>query len=261
MKKVTVSNLQELPYAMEEAVNRLRVNVGFLGENIRKIMIISTFPNEGKSLMSLHLWRQMAEAGIHSVFVDVDMRKSVLLEEYPLLVEPSAETQEKLHEEGEESSASGKKKSSLMGTSNFLAGKIPLEDVLCHTQYKHGDLIFNTENVVNPSILLESRRFSDLLETLSQQYRYVFLDTPPLDLVSDGERIGNQCDGAILVVHSGVTPTAAVKASVGQLERAGCPVLGVVLNRAAAGRGGYYSKRYGGYYGHYYSNYYKGSSE
>ena len=45
MRTATVSNLEELPYAMEEAVNRLRVNIGFLGEGIRKIMINSTLPN------------------------------------------------------------------------------------------------------------------------------------------------------------------------------------------------------------------------
>ena len=84
MNQVTVTNLTELPYAMEEAINRLRVNVGFLGEDIRKVMIISTFPDEGKSLVALQLWRQMAEAGIPAVFLDADMRKSVLNEKNPL---------------------------------------------------------------------------------------------------------------------------------------------------------------------------------
>ena len=40
--KATVGNMPELPYAIEEAVNRLRVNIGFLGEDVRKIMVIST---------------------------------------------------------------------------------------------------------------------------------------------------------------------------------------------------------------------------
>ena len=231
MIKVNITDLQELPYAMEEAINRLRVNIGFLGSDIRKIMVISTFPNEGKSLVTLQLWRQMAEAGIPAMFLDVDMRNSVLY------------TKHKLEIEGE-----GK----IIGTSNYLAGQAKVEDAICHTQYEQGDLMFNTENVINPSMLLESDRFTDLLQYLGEHYRYVFLDTPPLDLVSDGERIGSQCDGALLVVRSGVTPTNAVKASIAQLERAGCPLLGVVLNRVSSSKGGYYGKYYGKYYGGYY---------
>ena len=91
MKTVTLSNLQELPYAMEEAVNRLRVNIGFLGSDIRKIMVISSFPNEGKSLVSMQLWRQMAGAGIPTMFLDMDLRKSVLSETHQITIaEPAA---------------------------------------------------------------------------------------------------------------------------------------------------------------------------
>ena len=241
MNQVTVTNLTELPYAMEEAVNRLRVNVGFLGEDIRKVMIISTFPDEGKSLVALQLWRQMAEAGISTVFLDADMRKSVLNEKNPLVF------------------AEADKDRILFGTSQYLSGESTLEETLCHTQFPKGDLIYNIENTVNPSMLLESKRFTKLLDYLSENYRYVFLDTPPLSMVSDGERIGSQCDGALLVVRSGETPTSAAKASIQQLERAGCPVLGVVLNRAVGSKSGYYSKKYGGYgYGYYGGEYYYG---
>ena len=66
--KATVGNMPELPYAIEEAVNRLRVNIGFLGEDVRKIMVISTTPDEGKSFVTMQLWRQLAEAGTPSAF-------------------------------------------------------------------------------------------------------------------------------------------------------------------------------------------------
>jgi Mrp family chromosome partitioning ATPase len=104
-------------------------------------------------------------------------------------------------------------------------------------------------------MLLENERFTEMLNYLKERYRYVFLDSPPLDLVSDGERIGNHCDGAILVIRAHETPMKAVKASIAQLERAGCPVLGYVLNRVSSSKGGYYTKRYGGYYGGYYGRY------
>ena len=43
--KVTLGNMPSLPYAIEEAVNRLRVNMSFLGEDVKKIMVISTMPD------------------------------------------------------------------------------------------------------------------------------------------------------------------------------------------------------------------------
>ena len=53
----------ELPYAIEEAVNRLRINISFLGKDVRKIMIASSEPNEGKSFVAFHLWDQIARSG------------------------------------------------------------------------------------------------------------------------------------------------------------------------------------------------------
>ena len=85
--------------------------------------------------------------------------------------------------------------------------------------------------------------------------RYVFVDSPPLNLVSDGELIGSLCDGAILVVRGGSTSKAMVRNSINQLERAGCPLLGIVLNRVEGAKSGYYYKKYGG---HYYGSRYGG---
>ena len=233
---VVFGNTPQLPYSVEEAVNRLRINISFLGSDVRKIMIISSEPNEGKSFLALNLWNQMAEAGEKTVFVDADMRNSTLYAKYDLH-----------REDGKE----------MKGTSHLLAGNASLDEVLVHTKYGYGDLIPNVENIINPSMLLESNRFMALLEGLAKRYKYVFIDAPPLGLVSDGEKIGNLCDGAILCVRSAATPKGVVRESVRQLERAGCPLLGIVLNRVNENKGGYYGKKYGGkYYGKYYGTYY-----
>ena len=49
-------NLPELPYAVSEAMNRLRINIKFCGKNTRKILLTSCQPNEGKSTISSYLW-------------------------------------------------------------------------------------------------------------------------------------------------------------------------------------------------------------
>ena len=55
MKKLNIE-FQELPYAVEEAMNRLRINIKFCGKNTRKILITSSMPNEGKSSVAINLW-------------------------------------------------------------------------------------------------------------------------------------------------------------------------------------------------------------
>ena len=234
----------EIPYAIEEAVNRLRINISFLGSDIRKILLISSEPNEGKSFVALNLWSQMARAGEKTVLIDCDMRNSTMKSKYQLT-----------REDGEE----------LKGTSHYLAGNAELNEVLLHTEYPTGDIMVNADNIINPSMLLENRRFEEMLDTMSENYRYVFIDAPPLGLVSDGERIGNICDGAILCVRGGYTSKSVVRDSIRQLERAGCPLLGIVLNRVDNSKSGYYHKYYGRYYGKkygYYSDqYYYGSGD
>lgn len=223
----------KLPYSIEEAMNRLRINVSFLGSDIRKIMVISSEPNEGKSFVAMSLWMQMASAGEKTILVDADMRKSVMVDNYKIS-----------REDGKE----------LWGLTHYLSDNKKLEDCILTTNLETGDLLPNVNNVVNPSMLLESRRFEGLLNYLAEEYRYVFLDVPPLGLVSDAERIGNLCDGAILVVRAGVTPKSIIRNSIAQLERAGCPLLGIALNRAGAGNGKY--GKYYGRYGKYYSDKY-----
>ena len=224
----------ELPYSIQEAINRLRINVSFFGSDIRKIMIVSSEPNEGKSFVAVNLWKQMAQAGVRSILVDADMRKSVLVENYRIS-----------REDGKE----------LWGLTHYLSDNKILEDCVLTTEMEYGDLLPNVDNVVNPSLLLESTRFRELVERLALDYRYVFLDVPPLGLVSDAERIGHLCDGAILVVRSGVTPKSIIRNAIAQLERAGCPILGICLSRADAG-GGKYGKTYGRYGSKYYTEQY-----
>ena len=235
--KVNFGVQAKLPYAMEEAVNRLRINIGFLGSDVRKIMFMSSEPNEGKSFVAMNLWKQMVEAGEKAILLDADLRKSVMVETYDL------------------TRTDGKK---LQGTTEYLAGDGDIEDFILHTDQENGAILPNVDNIINPSMLIESDRFREMLDYMAEKYRYVFIDAPPLGLVSDGERIGNMCDGAVLTVRSGVTPKAIIRNSIRQLERAGCPVLGIVLNRVDTTTSGYYKKYYYGRGYYYGSEYYSG---
>ena len=242
---VDIAGLKELPYEVEEALNRLRINISSFGKRYKKIMVISSIPNEGKSFVTLQLWRMFAEAGIKSLFIDADMRNSVVIYDYD--IHPSKE---------------------LVGLSDYLSGKAEIKDILKHTGLEYGDMILNPKNVVNPSLLFEGDLMEKLLKEVEDDYEYIFLDTPPLDIVSDGEKIAKMCDGTLLVIGANSTSRNVAKNTIKQLERTGCPLLGVTLNRAFRNGGGYYSggyyssKYYGKkHYGDYYSKYYGNHSE
>lgn len=223
MNKIKMDSIQELPYAVEESINRLRINVSFLGNEIKKIMVVSTLPNEGKSFVTMQMWKQMANAGIKSVLVDADMRNSVLVKKNDIE-----------RQDGKE----------MKGLANYLAEDFSLDEVIYESPFENGYIIPNVENIINPSMLLESDKFGNMLNELSQDYRYVFVDAPPLGLVSDAEKIGSMCDGAILVIRSGETTRTEVKNSIKQLERSGCKILGVVLNRATDLKNKYSKQKY-----------------
>lgn len=221
--------LPELPYAVEEAMNRLRVNIKFCGKNTKKILLTSCVSNEGKTTVSTYLWKMLAEAGFPTVLVDVDLRKSVMMKRLQ---------------------ADYKEEKCL---NHYLSGMAELNEVIYKTNIPNGYLVPCTQLLNNPSSLLEDARFKELLDTLAEKFRFVIVDTPPLGNVSDGTLIGSMCDGAILVVRAGETSKSMIRQSINEIEQSGCKLLGTVLNRAdVSGRAGRYG-RYGKYgYGYGY---------
>ena len=142
------------------------------------------------------------------------------------------------------------------GINHYLSGMAEYEDVVYETNIPNGHWVPIAELLENPSALLEDPRLEELLNRLSEDYRYVIIDTPPLDNISDGALIASMSDGAVLVVRCAETPKNIVKQSLQQIDRVGCPLLGVVLNRAEV-KGGAFQKYYGRYgkytkYGSYY---------
>lgn len=235
----------DLPYAVEEAMNRLRINIKFCGKNTRKILLTSCMPNEGKSTVSTYLWKMLAEAGFPTVMVDVDLRKSVLMKR----LQADAEKETK-------------------GLNHYLSGLAEYDEVVYKTNIDNAYIVPCTQLLENPSPLLEDVRFRELLDKLAEEYRFVIVDTPPLGSVSDGALIASMCDGAVLVIRAGETPKAMIRQSLHEIEQSGCKLLGTVLNRAeGAGRGyGKYGKygKYGNYgygYGYGYESDQKHSKE
>lgn len=230
MKTLELSKIPEMPFDVTEALNQLRINLGFCGEHIKKIMVTSSVPNEGKSFVTLQLWKMMAEVGQPVLLIDCDLRNSEMRRKYGIRIT------------GEER---------LLGTPHYLAGKATIEEVVYKTNIPNGYMIPMVSAIANPTILLESPNFAKMLELCAEKYAYILIDTPPLGSVADALNIARYCDGSVLVVRSGDTSRKAVENSVQMLRRTESPLLGIVLNRVdVTSRSSAYYHRY------YHSSYY-----
>ena len=105
-------------FAQKEAIKNFRTNVQFCGTDMRVIMLTSTFPGEGKSNTSLNLARSIAELGKRTIYVDCDLRKSVVLNKF------SAD-------------------SKIYGLTHFLTGMQSLENCICETDVKNLHILWH----------------------------------------------------------------------------------------------------------------------
>ena len=233
MKKLMIQNLPVLPFDIQEAINQLRVNLGFCGDQIKTIMITSSIPGEGKSFITINLWRMLAELGERTLLIDCDLRKSEMRTRYEI---------------GSESG--------ITGIAHYLSGKAELEETIYETNIPNGYMIPLSASVVNPTILLENPRFSEMLEQCAGAFDTILVDTPPLESVADAMRIACHVDGTVMVIRSGVTSLNVGEDAAATLSRRGTPLLGVVLNRVPVNKNGkYYGRHY--YYGSYGKGYHK----
>ncbi len=229
MQKLVI-NKREMPYDVNEAMKLLRTNLQFCGKDKKVIMITSTLADEGKSTVSINLCRSLAQLGSRVVLLDADMRKSVLADRFS-------------------------KERNLPGLSHLLSGRNGLEDVLAETDMDNFHMILAGRVPPNPAELLSSARMQKLIEICREEYDYVIVDCPPINLVVDAAIVAPLCDGIVMVVSSGNVPYRLAQGALDQLQATGCPVLGAVLNMVDQKnekyyyRKGYYSK---GYYQKYY---------
>ncbi len=204
MKKIELLTKNN-SYFTREAYKSLRTNISFCGEDIKTICLTSCDQNEGKSTISLELAKSLAEINKKVLLVDADLRKSVML---------SKITNE----------------SNLNGLSQLLAGHIDVSEVIFNTQVDNMDIIFAGQYPPNPSELLNSRRFSELIAFAKANYDYVIFDTPPLGLVIDAAVVAEKCDGAIIVIAKDTVKFSKAKSVKEQIEKSGCKIIGAILN-------------------------------
>ena len=214
-----------------EAFRSLRTNIKLSNPDSKlKVMLItSSVPHEGKTIVSSNLAASYSVAGKKVLLIDADMRKPRVHKLFGLNNEK--------------------------GLSTLIVGEHSMEDVVNKNVYEGLDVV--TAGIIppNPAELLESARFADILKDFSEIYDVVIIDTPPLSPVSDAATIAPLTDGLILAVNISETPRDVFKSVIANISKPGITRLGVVVNNIDFKQ----EKKFKSYYGYsyYHSSYYK----
>ncbi len=229
MNTLEFTRFRELDYAAQEAINTLCTNLTFAGEDKRVIMVTSSHAHEGKSFITLNIMRTLASLGHKVILLDMDLRRSQLLSRYRVNVESDTK----------------------YGVSHYLAGMCELKDTIYTTNIENASMIPVGREVSNSLALLSTNRLDNMLAELRTMFEFVLVDAPPVGLIVDAAEIAKHVDGVLIAVKYNEVSRRELAEAKQQLERAGCNILGAVLNEVAFDS--LSSKRY--YNKSYYSSY------
>ena len=225
---------QESPFAVKEAYSSIRTNLLFMqkGEKCPVFVVTSPTANNGKTINSINLAISFAQMGKKTLLIDGDMRNPTV---HRMLSIPVKN-----------------------GLSEILAGLTDNSITVSKTDVENLSVLTSGKVPPNPAELIASSKMDKLLEFVKEHYDCVFIDVPPVNLVTDATAFSQKTTGYILIVKSDMTDISDVKAAVSNLQAVGGNILGFILNDVAFGkkrRNSYYYKypyEYGYGYGYDY---------
>jgi capsular exopolysaccharide synthesis family protein len=139
------------------------------------------------------------------------------------------------------------------GTIDVVTGKLNIDDVVVKGFQPNLDVIVAGGRAKNPTQILNSKGFEQLILELRKRYDRVFIDTPPLAAVSDALIILPLVDGSLFTIYFNKVRRKAAQFSAKSLLEANVPNFGAILNGLNLAVSGYY---YAQYYDKSYKDYY-----
>lgn len=209
-----------------ECCRTIRTNLTFQSADrpLRAFAVTSAMPRDGKSTVAISLGITMAQSGRRVLLIDTDLRKPRLHKAFKV---PAHE-----------------------GVTSILAGDATLDTAVQTTDVPGLMLLQCGPIPPNPSELLHTKRFAQLVADAREAYDLVIFDSPPLGAVTDPAIISTLVDGVIVVIRARITTRAGVTAALRQLRDVSARVIGAVLNDVNLD-----DSAYGAYYS-YYRQYY-----
>jgi polysaccharide biosynthesis transport protein len=173
------------------------------GSAPKTILVTSSIEGEGKTMTAVNTAAAFAQTGASTLLIDADLRR------------PNC------HEMLDSDNG--------IGLTEVLAGQCEAADLI--QRKDQGSLYFLGAGSIppNPAELLTSSRMRQVMDSLSESYDYVLIDSAPLMYASDTIGIATMVDGVVVVLGAG-TAKQSVRKACDRLSRARAKILGVVLN-------------------------------
>jgi capsular exopolysaccharide synthesis family protein len=190
-------------------------------DQAKTILVTSPAPADGKTTLASNLAIAMAQAGQKTLIIDGDFRKPMQQNIFNV-------------------------NHSDVGLSSTLAGITTSSEAIRPTEVEGLELLPCGASVPNPSELLNSDRFAQLLEILSDRYDRIIIDSPPVMPVTDAQILAAICDVTLLVLRAKKSTRKTSKQARDGLSSVGARILGAIVNDVQRkDRYGYYNS-----YGH-----------
>lgn len=205
-------------FEVNEAYREIRTNIS-LNTDLKTIVFTSAEMNEGKTTTVCSIAKCFSDLENHRILlIDCDFRKKSV-----------ANTLE----------IDNKK-----GIADVIMNDMDMKE--CIKKVDEFDVLTCGISPSNTSVLLESKKFRDAIESLKGDYDYIFIDSPPLGRLNDAAILARYSDGTIIVNASESIDQQMAKVTKDKLEKVNANVIGVVLNKFKTDDHKYYK-----YYGYY----------
>lgn len=222
---------------INEAFRVMRTNFEFMNDKDRQSTVVLTTsfnPGSGKTFITMNLGASLAIKGTKVLVIDGDLRRAA---------------------------ASGHIPATDRGISDYLSGETnDINDIIVtDTGYDNLHLIPVGPLPPNPTELLNSKHFANLIAAARERYQYILIDCPPVEIVADTQIIGEYCDRTLFIVRAGLLQREMLDELQDIYDNKRLKGLSMILNgtHSSGGKYGYgYSYGYGYGYGygyHYHS--------
>lgn len=207
-----------------ETYKSIRTNIMFSmpkREKGRVIIVTSASPDEGKTTTTINLAITFAQTGANVILIDCDLRKS--------RVHRYLQTEKK------------------DGVSNVVCGYTDLNKAIKRNVRDNLDCLTAGEIPPNPAELLGTTEFQNMISELQQNYDYIFIDTPPITVVTDAAILMKQSTSVVIVARQEVTTFDLLDSAINEIKKTGAKILGAIVHDCNEKY-----KKYGYKYGHKY---------
>ncbi len=191
---------------------------------LRILSATSPLPGDGKTTILANIAAAFAKLNMSVVLIEADMRRPTFHKRFGV-------------------PADG-------GLADVLKGTAQLDEVLIPSGVTNLTLLTAGTGTANPSELLQSEEFDQLLKTMKERFQLVIVDVGPVLAVSDPIIVAQKSDGMLLIVRSSNDTKQQVVDAVDTLRSANVKMLGCIVNTFGSGR----EFERGGYYGYYYAD-------